>query len=422
MPERASSGILERTPGNSTALISPAPGPSLAVIGAGVAGCSLVARLSQLGWSGPISLWETGRGPGGRASTRRSRQDPQLRIDHGAPLFNLDPADAAPPLLLEPLLAMGSVEPWEGVIAGLNAEGQLLPAPREALLEGRLYRGKGGMDRLCEGLLALAGERVTCRFGQLVRHLEVSAGGAWSLLDRERQPLGQADWLVLSSSLLAHPRSRLTLGWDSIPLAEAARPLADPDLEHALVAIASTRPEARSNLLLIAEGDTARLWLQQPFRLLILDAAARLRWGLERVAIQPLEDGRCAVVAHSTPIFAEEHLQVYGSGSAIARQLGQPAPSDQEQAVITALTAALHQAMGSRIPYTALARSQRQLMRWGAAFPRGPGLPSALSLCPASRIGFCGDYLAGPGFGRLEGAWRSGEQLALRLLAAAAAG
>jgi predicted NAD/FAD-dependent oxidoreductase len=51
-------------------------------------------------------------------------------------------------------------------------------------------------------------------------------------------------------------------------------------------------------------------------------------------------------------------------------------------------------------------------MRWGAAFPHGPGLAPELSLCPASRIGFCGDAIAGLGFGRVEGALRSAETLA----------
>lgn len=44
--------------------MSPSPGPSLAVIGAGVAGCALAAHLVALGWNGPLTLWETGRGPG----------------------------------------------------------------------------------------------------------------------------------------------------------------------------------------------------------------------------------------------------------------------------------------------------------------------------------------------------------------------
>jgi predicted NAD/FAD-dependent oxidoreductase len=56
-------------------------------------------------------------------------------------------------------------------------------------------------------------------------------------------------------------------------------------------------------------------------------------------------------------------------------------------------------------------------MRWGAAFPQPPGLDPDLVLCPASRIGFCGDYVAGPGFARVEGALRSAEALAEQLLA-----
>jgi predicted NAD/FAD-dependent oxidoreductase len=58
-----------------------------------------------------------------------------------------------------------------------------------------------------------------------------------------------------------------------------------------------------------------------------------------------------------------------------------------------------------------------KLMRWGAAFARNPGLDPALAICPDSRIGFCGDYLAGSGFGRVEGALRSSEVLGERLLA-----
>ena len=51
-------------------------------------------------------------------------------------------------------------------------------------------------------------------------------------------------------------------------------------------------------------------------------------------------------------------------------------------------------------------------MRWGAAFPLAPGLPGDRQLCPVSRIGFCGDFVDGPGFGRVEGALRSAETLA----------
>ena len=412
------------------------PPPSIAVVGAGVGGCALIAALRRGGWRGVISLWESGRGPGGRTATRRSRQDAGLRIDHGAPLFNIS---GRAPELLEPLLARGVIEPWREPRARLDAAGRLHSEDsRDPLGEGELYRGAGGMDGLCAGLLDLAqaapvaasgrpaaplvvsgpmpASGVSVHYGVLVCNLSVTPGGRWQLFDRERELLGEADWLVLAGTLLAHPRSRLLLAWDTVPLKEAAQSLDDPELQHVLAALASLRSEARSNLLLVAEGADAEVWRRCPFRLLRFDAAAEQRWRLSRLSIQPLADGRVAVVAHSSAVFAAEHLSVYGSRSSIARQLGQLPRQEEETAVIAALTEALQDALADWLEPGLVGRGERQMMRWGAAFPREPGLPEDLLLCRHSRVGFCGDYVAGVGFGRVEGALRSGERLAAMLL------
>ena len=412
------------------------PPPSIAVVGAGVGGCALIAALRRGGWRGVISLWESGRGPGGRTATRRSRQDAGLRIDHGAPLFNIS---GRAPELLEPLLARGVIEPWREPRARLDAAGRLHSEDsRDPLGEGELYRGAGGMDGLCAGLLDLAqaapvaasgrpaaplvvsgpmpASGVSVHYGVLVCNLSVTPGGRWQLFDRERELLGEADWLVLAGTLLAHPRSRLLLAWDTVPLKEAAQSLDDPELQHVLAALASLRSEARSNLLLVAEGADAEVWRRCPFRLLRFDAAAEQRWRLSRLSIQPLADGRVAVVAHSSAVFAAEHLSVYGSRSSIARQLGQLPRQEEETAVIAALSEALQDALADWLEPGLVGRGERQMMRWGAAFPREPGLPEDLLLCRHSRVGFCGDYVAGVGFGRVEGALRSGERLAAMLL------
>ena len=412
------------------------PPPSIAVVGAGVGGCALIAALRRGGWRGVISLWESGRGPGGRTATRRSRQDAGLRIDHGAPLFNIS---GRAPELLEPLLARGVIEPWREPRARLDAAGRLHSEDsRDPLGEGELYRGAGGMDGLCAGLLDLAqaapvaasgrpaaplvvsgpmpASGVSVHYGVLVCNLSVTPGGRWQLFDRERELLGEADWLVLAGTLLAHPRSRLLLAWDTVPLKEAAQSLDDPELQHVLAALASLRSEARSNLLLVAAGADAEVWRRCPFRLLRFDAAAEQRWRLSRLSIQPLADGRVAVVAHSSAVFAAEHLSVYGSRSSIARQLGQLPRQEEETAVIAALSEALQDALADWLEPGLVGRGERQMMRWGAAFPREPGLPEDLLLCRHSRVGFCGDYVAGVGFGRVEGALRSGERLAAMLL------
>ncbi|MGA8880775.1 MAG: FAD-dependent oxidoreductase, partial [Azonexus sp.] len=56
--------------------------PHLALIGAGIAGLSCATALQQAGLK--VSLFDKGRGPGGRMSTRRGDD---WQCDHGAQYF-----------------------------------------------------------------------------------------------------------------------------------------------------------------------------------------------------------------------------------------------------------------------------------------------------------------------------------------------
>jgi predicted NAD/FAD-dependent oxidoreductase len=129
------------------------------------------------------------------------------------------------------------------------------------------------------------------------------------------------------------------------------------------------------------------------------------------VSLQVMAAGRWGVVVESSAGFAERHRQVYGSRSSAAQVLGAAPQPQAEASVIAALDHAVQDALG-----LSTVEAEGQLMRWGAAFPQSPGLAPELSLCPASRIGFCGDAIAGLGFGRVEGALRSAEALAEQLL------
>jgi hypothetical protein len=209
-------------------------------------------------------------------------------------------------------------------------------------------------------------------------------------------------------------------GWPEVPLQAAAEALGDAQLLEAAARLAAIDSTASSNLLLTLPAELAGDWLALPWRVLQLSTAAQERWGLRRVSLQPLADGRCAVVAESSPAFAAAHRHVYGSRSSAAQLLGAAPDPAQETATIEALQHALEQVVG--LSCTG-ADADAQLMRWGAAFPLAAGtgaatagLPADLQLCPASRIGFCGDAIAGPGFGRVEGALRSAEALAAQLL------
>jgi predicted NAD/FAD-dependent oxidoreductase len=226
--------------------------------------------------------------------------------------------------------------------------------------------------------------------------------GVWNLGDAEGGTLAQGRWLVLSGTLLAHPRCQDLLDLREVPLAAANRTLRDPDLERALDAIGGLRYDPRLALLLRIEASQAQPWLVLPFRHLWLSEEARQRWGLERIVLQPLADGRCGVVAHARP----------ADLNACRGSTGADADSQ-----IAALSAALLAALAPWIHLDDLPPSRnRQRMLWGGAFPQPPGLAPETRVCTASQVALCGDAIAGIGFGRIEGAWRSGEWLAARLL------
>lgn len=70
---------------------NPRDGLSVAIISSGIAGAAAARglALSMPDALSRITLYEIGRGPGGRASTRKTRAIPELRINHGAPYADI---------------------------------------------------------------------------------------------------------------------------------------------------------------------------------------------------------------------------------------------------------------------------------------------------------------------------------------------
>ena len=90
--------------------------PAIAIIGAGMAGLSCATELARYGIV--ATLFDKGRGPGGRMATRRVEQDSEtLHFDHGAQYFTArDPAFVD---CVDVWQAQGAVAPWP--VAGDHA-------------------------------------------------------------------------------------------------------------------------------------------------------------------------------------------------------------------------------------------------------------------------------------------------------------
>ena len=374
----------------------------LAVIGAGLAGCSLIGRLQQLGSDLNIALIEAGRGPGGRTATRRRRDQSGWLLNHGAPGFNL--SESMPEgmdSLLKPLGAAGVLQRDERVVLSLNVEAGLSPATSpDACPEGGWWHGVPSMASICEALLGADGSvELSRQFETRVRWLK-RRQGHWLLENEHRTWSLRAKRLVLSGTLLAHPRSLKMLAWNDVPLRSAVDEGMDCSLDAVLSLLQRSQAEVRWNLMvdlgvlaLNGEQLPAQIWL---------DNDAKKRWKVERLVLQPQSDGRWGLVVHGLD-----------SGEAITPE-SQGRLMAQEQQRQVELLPELVQGL----PVVSAALSQATplgVMRWGASRPLNHPLPAELQWCPTSAVGFCGDWIEGPGFGRAEGAISSGVKLAERL-------
>ena len=73
-----------------------------------------------------------------------------------------------------------------------------------------------GMNALCDSLLRggdpNAEPLCELKFGTMVSQVDCAANGPWTLVDKKGVALGDFDWVVITSTALAHPRWRSMFG------------------------------------------------------------------------------------------------------------------------------------------------------------------------------------------------------------------
>lgn len=333
---------------------------TVAVVGAGIAGAACAAGLQRAGLQ--VTLFDKSRGVGGRMATRRVRwtgddgRPCRAEFDHGAQLI----AARSPRFraLLARAGAAGLVAPWQPRV---HAD---WPVP----FDGTRFVALPGMPGLARYLLG----DLPVLLEQNVQGLQRHARG-WQLMV-DGAPIGPFDQVVLAlpprqaAALLAghHPRWAEELG--------------------------ALRMEPCWTLMAVTD-DVDWPW----------DAAEPSRGPLGWVARNDRKPGRsappgCATwVAHATPAWSAAHLE------------------EDPAEVATALGGALEALLPPAAPGRPLRWHHRAVHRWRHALPADHRADAPLCWWSATRsLGVCGDALGGPD---VEGAWRSGDELADRMAA-----
>jgi hypothetical protein len=184
------------------------------------------------------------------------------------------------------------------------------------------------------------------------------------------------------------------LGWHDVPLRSAVPLNLDLTLDAALERIREMHASVRWNLMLdfpcFPEELPRQIWLTSD---------AQEKFGIERIVLHRQQDRRLGLVVHGLD-----------DGFPITPASQPRLLVEQESRQRKALAELL-------LPWPELAQAlpmARSLgvMRWGASQPLDAPLPPALQWCQPSAVGFCGDWIDGPGFGMAEGALQSAVDLA----------
>lgn len=403
----------------------------VAIVGSGVTGCSCAWQLLQGGQQPvAVTLFEMGRGAGGRTSTRRTRELPGIGLNHGAPLFHISLANANVEPLIAALKAANRIVDWRGTFGSVDAITGALGRgsasrgePSAPELFAR-YAGVPGMSSLADGILELAGKgsaeaKYGTKIGSFRPHSKGVAFG-WELQDKDGNDLGEFDWIVVTSASLAHPRWRETFG-EAPPIELAARLSGSPRLVSVVEHLQKLRFTGVHVAMLVWEvserddGGVMESLQSLPFDIteVVGDEV------LGKVVRQSIGPPYAAVILHSTPAFAHRHAKVFGSTGTTAKMCTTPSNPEEEAAVAVSLQSAFQRLLTERLGGKVLSAPTwgPVLHRWGSAFPEGDSVADAQPalVLPEARVAFAGDFLSPP-YACVETAMNSGLMAATEIL------
>ena len=399
--------------------------PRVAVVGAGISGLTAASRLARGGCA--VTVYETGRGPGGRTSTRRAGPDGAgWQFDHGAQYFSAkDPAFRA---IAEEWRADGLVAEWAGTFGALDAAtGTFVREAPEGTKER--WVGTPSMNAVAKGLARRPG--ISLVASRRVTSFEGGPGvgdGSWTVVHRSSiPPSGDGDAapepprrdarfvaVVAADKQAASDRSVRAYGEDP-PMASAAAPAVwegmrasgqTPSFALMLAVKKKGRAGAMPRLFefqgATVAGDDVVAW--------IADDSSKPG----RPTGEPGADVTCWV-AQSTPAYAARRVKAMATvpGTAPHQALLNEVAEEMTEAL---LALAAKCAGGSEVE---IEIAHAAAHRWGAAFPDDGAVAAAAAsgkgcLSDAGRrVVGCGDFCVAP---KIEGAALSGAAAAARVV------
>ena len=361
------------------------------VIGAGISACTFASFLNQRYSDASILLIEHGRRVGGRATTRKSRKNHILEFDHGLPsiIFTKQiPQDIQK--LIAPLIDSGKLVDISNDILMINEFGEIKNEDNN----NKYYRSLPFMVNFSKEIInqSINPKKINFIFQTLTKSIK-RINNLWEI-QIDKKMFFKSKNIILSSSLIAHPRCLEILKISSIPLRNAFVQGEDEVVDSILRRISKQTYIIRkicifhvSNLSLVKKFNNQ--YLQINFSKVIKE-----NFNFERIIFQMQSDGSMIISLHCFYI----------------NNLNNNLRDLNTENVINSLRSIF----ANQKKFLDLFIHARLIdkMNWRASQPSDYLLPKQLQWSSINKIGFCGDWFDFNSSGGLETAMKSAIRLA----------
>ena len=363
----------------------------LLIIGGGISGCIFASKYLQNNISKKVALIEVGRGLGGRSSTRISRRFKRWKLNHGAPNFNI--CNSRNNLLLKnyinELLENKFIKIDDSDLVSLGEEFNLETTKKSEFSFGVNYLSLFSMSQLSQKIIEFNNLRgkVDFYFEKLIVDLKFN-NGEWTLKSKNGDKF-KSKYLICTTNLLLHKRSLKILNINQIPLRKAIPKNKDKKIDLLLNFLEKQSFIPRFTFLIYTDANYSyKDCYYKKNRYFYLKNNLENKYKFERVIFQLQEDNKLGIVVHSKNIdFINSFINA----------------KDKDvfkQKIFTNFNELFE---GNSSINQLTFNEEISIMKWRASQPSGCAVPLSLQFSSKYRIGFCGDWFEGEGFGRIEG-------------------
>ena len=363
----------------------------LLIIGGGISACVFASKYLQNNTTKKIALIEVGRGLGGRSSTRISKRFKGWRLNHGAPNLNIcnSKNDFLLKSFIDGLLDNKLIKIDDSEITYLDEEANLETIKNSEFNCGINYHSLFSMSQLSENIIELNNLRgnIDFYFETLIVDLEFD-NDEWTLTSKNGDKF-KSNYLVCSTNLLSHKRSLKILKVDQIPLRKAIPKNKDKKIDLLLNFLDKQTFIPRLTFLIYTnENYKFKDLYSKKYRCFYLKKSLENEYKIERVIFQSLDNNKLGIVLHSKNLgFINSYLNTKDENLFKQKIFSNFNRLFTNNASVNQLTC----------------NEEISIMRWRASQPSGCAVPLSLQFSRKYRIGFCGDWFEGEGFGRTEG-------------------